>query len=113
MNGGQDEKLLSRINAHSLLSVLAERKLIVLSFRAMKAQLAKSEAIRLANGVKSLAEIFGISSSAVSQWGEWLPASRVWQLRCLRPDWFPISPQTANTGDGLGGVHRTFDGRAC
>lgn len=79
----------------------------------MNAQLAKSEAIKLANGVKALAEIFGISSSAVSQWGEWLPPSRVWQLRCLRPDWFSVLPQTESPGDGLADAHRAFKGRAC
>jgi len=80
---------------------------------AMKAQLAKSEAIKMAKGVKPLAEIFDISPSAVSQWGEWLPASRVWQLRCLKPDWFPASPRTANTVEGLAGTHCAQEERAC
>lgn len=35
-----------------------------------------------------LAEILGISPSAISQWGEDMPAARVWQLRVIRPEWF-------------------------
>ena len=35
-----------------------------------------------------LAEIFGIKHNAVSQWGEFIPTSRTYELREKRPDWF-------------------------
>lgn len=46
------------------------------------------KAIELAGSMKSLAEILGITVSAISQWGETIPQMRVWQLRVLRPQWF-------------------------
>ena len=49
----------------------------------------KKQAIQLAGGsAKALADLFGISESAVSQWGEDLPLLRVYQLRELKPKWF-------------------------
>ena len=36
----------------------------------------------------ALAEILGVSQSAVSQWGEDIPVLRVFQLKVLRPQWF-------------------------
>lgn len=45
-------------------------------------------ALNLAGSPTALAEILGISLSAVSQWGENIPQQRVWQLRVLRPEWF-------------------------
>ena len=36
----------------------------------------------------ALAEILGISVSAICQWGEDIPTARVWQLRVVRPEWF-------------------------
>ena len=51
-------------------------------------------AIELAGGTTALAEVLGISQSAVSQWGEDMPEARMWQLRCLRPSWFrPAKPR--------------------
>lgn len=59
------------------------------------------EAIRLAGSTKQLADMLGISSPAVSQWGENVPEARLWQLRVLCPVWFmphvkkfPTSPAT-------------------
>jgi hypothetical protein len=47
------------------------------------------QAISLAGGTtKALADLLGITSGAISQWGEEVPESRVWQLRVLRPEWF-------------------------
>lgn len=46
------------------------------------------QAISRAGGAKSLAELLGITPSAISQWGDELPEGRVWQLRVLRPEWF-------------------------
>jgi hypothetical protein len=48
----------------------------------------KQTAIDLAGGVGKLAEILGVTSSAVSLWGEDLPEGRYWKLRTLRPHWF-------------------------
>lgn len=50
------------------------------------------QAISRAGGTKPLAEILGITSSAISQWGDEMPESRVWQLRVLRPEWFGEGP---------------------
>lgn len=48
----------------------------------------KQEAIDLAGGQFRLAEILGITTAAISQWGDVVPESRVWQLRVVRPEWF-------------------------
>jgi hypothetical protein len=53
------------------------------------------EAVRRAGSVKALADLLGITSGAISQWGEDLPEARVWQLRVLRPEWFA----TENNGN--------------
>lgn len=51
------------------------------------------EAIRMAGGTSAaLAEMLGITPSAVSQWGEDVPRAREWQLRVLRPEWFKQRP---------------------
>lgn len=47
-----------------------------------------AKAIELAGSPKALADLLEITPSAVSQWGEDIPESRVWQLRVLKPDWF-------------------------
>jgi hypothetical protein len=47
-----------------------------------------AQATHLAGNAKALAELLGITSSAVSQWGEDVPKPREWQLRVLRPQWF-------------------------
>jgi predicted transcriptional regulator len=47
------------------------------------------DAIRLVGGsAKDLADLLGITPSAISQWDEELPEKRVWQLQVLRPEWF-------------------------
>lgn len=50
------------------------------------------QAIKLAGSAKALAELLGITQSAISQWGKEVPELRVWHLRQLRPDWFVGSP---------------------
>lgn len=45
-------------------------------------------AVKLAGSHKALADILEITPSAVSQWGQEIPDSRVWQLKVLRPGWF-------------------------
>lgn len=35
---------------------------------------------------KAVAELFGITQGAVSQWGDTVPTLRLYQLRDLRPD---------------------------
>jgi hypothetical protein len=50
------------------------------------------QAIELAGSPKALADLLGITPSAVSQWGEDLPQTRVWQLMVLRPAWFKAHP---------------------
>lgn len=45
-------------------------------------------AIDLAGSPKALADLLGITPSAISQWKDEIPESRKWQLRVLRPEWF-------------------------
>jgi hypothetical protein len=45
-------------------------------------------AIALAGSATALAQILGVTISAVSQWSDKLPEGRYFQLRCLRPKWF-------------------------
>lgn len=45
-------------------------------------------ALAHAGSPKALAEILGITPSAISQWEDEVPEARVWQLRVLRPEWF-------------------------
>jgi transcriptional repressor of cell division inhibition gene dicB len=47
-----------------------------------------AEALQRAGGLRPLADLLGITPSAISQWGENVPDARIWQLRVLRPDWF-------------------------
>jgi len=48
----------------------------------------KQNAIDLAGSAKALADLLGINQSAISQWGDDLPDGRVWQLKCIKPEWF-------------------------
>lgn len=50
-------------------------------------QIKTTKAIELAGSSRELAELLGVTQSAVSQWGEELPKARVWQLMTLRPSW--------------------------
>lgn len=47
-----------------------------------------AKAIEHAGSPKALADLLGITQSAISQWGEDVPEARVWQLRVLKPEWF-------------------------
>lgn len=49
------------------------------------------QAIEHAGSARLLADLLGITPSAISQWGDDLPESRCWQLKVLRPDWFTES----------------------
>ena len=42
--------------------------------------------IRLVGSAKAVSELFGITQSAVSRWGETVPTLRLYQWRDLRPD---------------------------
>jgi len=55
--------------------------------RSEEVMLDKHSAIALAGSVTALARLLGVSKSAVSQWVE-IPKGRVWQIKCLRPEWF-------------------------
>jgi hypothetical protein len=50
------------------------------------------KAIELAGSARLLANMLGVTDSAVSQWGETIPELREWQLRVLRPEWFKNTP---------------------
>jgi transcriptional repressor of cell division inhibition gene dicB len=59
------------------------------------------QAIKLAGSAKALADLLGITQSAISQWGESVPPSRVWQLKVLRPAWFTGAvPEPENRRSG-------------
>jgi hypothetical protein len=51
-------------------------------------------AIEKAGGTNALARLLGITSGAVSQWGDELPKAREWQLQLLRPEWFQAKKWT-------------------
>jgi predicted transcriptional regulator len=51
-------------------------------------------AVKHAGSVKALADLLGVTSSAISQWGEDVPEARVWQLRVLKPEWFAANDET-------------------
>ena len=46
------------------------------------------DAIDRMGSAKALGDLLEITASAISQWGEDVPETRVWQLRVLRPEWF-------------------------
>ena len=46
------------------------------------------QAIEQAGSTKALADLLGITPSAISQWGKDVPDSRCWQLKVLKPEWF-------------------------
>lgn len=48
----------------------------------------KQHAIDKAGSVKALADLFGITPAAISQWGDKVPEGREWQLRVIKPEWF-------------------------
>jgi len=52
-------------------------------------------AIALAGSATALAELLGITPSAISQWGEDVPQARLWQLRVIRPKWFSKAEKLA------------------
>ena len=47
----------------------------------------KSELLTKVHNQTELAELLGISQSAISQWKE-IPTARLWQLKLLKPEWF-------------------------
>ena len=54
----------------------------------VKGMLKTKDAIELAGSAAKLAQLLGITQSAISQWGEEVPEPRYWQLRVLKPKWF-------------------------
>lgn len=71
------------------------------------------QAIDLAGSTKGVAVLLGITSGAVSQWGESVPDNRVWQLRVLRPNWFERQDGDADpiVTDGCNRRARPFERR--
>lgn len=47
----------------------------------------KEFAIKKAGTASNLAKILGVTRQSVNSWGDFLPESRVWQLKVIRPDW--------------------------
>ena len=58
-------------------------------------------AIDLAGSATALAVLLEITPSAISQWGTEVPASRLWQLKVLRPGWFAHPPETQQREQSL------------
>ena len=50
--------------------------------------LKKKDGIAIAGSAAKLARVFGVSRSAVTQWGEWMPPYRVMQLKEAMPERF-------------------------
>lgn len=50
-------------------------------------------AIKYAGSARALSELLEITPSAISQWGEDMPQTRVWQLKVMRPAWFTDAEQ--------------------
>lgn len=50
------------------------------------------QAIEHAGSARALADLLGITPSAISQWGDEVPEARYWQLRVLHPEWFADQP---------------------
>lgn len=63
------------------------------------------QAIKQAGSASALADLLGITPSAVSQWGEQVPNGRVWQLRVLRPEWFADVAPAPSHPDTEGAVN--------
>jgi len=59
-----------------------------INYAKVKPMLKTKDAIELAGSAAKLAQLLGITQSAISQWGEDVPEPRYWQLRVLRPKWF-------------------------
>lgn len=53
----------------------------------------KADAIQKAGSIANLARILGITTNAISNWSDEkdIPEGREWQLKALRPEWFPTS----------------------
>lgn len=47
----------------------------------------KNELLKKCKTQTELAELLGITQSAISQWKE-VPPARLWQLQILKPEWF-------------------------
>ena len=54
---------------------------------AYNCRMTKQQLIKKAGSRKALAELLGISLSAISQW-KVVPKARLWQVKDLRPEWF-------------------------
>jgi hypothetical protein len=69
------------------------------------------QAIERAGSAKALAELFDVTPSAVSQWGDDLPRGRYWQLRAIKPHWFdgPPDADTQAPATPCGMVPTTLD----
>ena len=51
----------------------------------------------IGGGPTKVAEIFGITKSAVSQWPDPIPEARVFELKGRRPELFPAVTSTETT----------------
>jgi hypothetical protein len=73
-------------------------------------RLTKKALVHLAGSQEALAALLGISSAAISQWGEFPPDGRDWQLQALRPEWFsaesgkPALDESRSTASDLNGA---------
>ena len=47
-------------------------------------------AIDKAGSATALAQILGITGSAITQWGDTIPPLRIYELKELRPKWFKV-----------------------
>ncbi len=50
--------------------------------------LRKKDGIAIAGSAAKLARVLGVSRSAITQWGEWMPPYRAYQLKSALPERF-------------------------
>lgn len=55
-----------------------------------------AQAVRLAGSKAALAALLGVTTGAVSHWGDAVPARRLAQLQGLRPGWFEAADEAAD-----------------
>ncbi len=56
----------------------------------LRTNMTPQELAKKAGGVTALARLLGISPPAIYQW-KTIPQARLWQLKALKPEWFPIA----------------------
>lgn len=70
----------------------------------------KADAITLAGSAAELARILGIRQQSMTDWGEYIPPLRAYQLRDLKPEWFKRRAAPPKQQNGKGKARATARG---